>query len=53
MFHGTPLPNLQPILQGGFKGGRLGNVWVAKEPLTSLGYALKAVMKGVFREGGG
>jgi hypothetical protein len=58
MFHGTPLPNLQPILQGGFKGGRDGAVWVAKEPLISLGYALKAAMwgggaRGAFLEGGG
>jgi hypothetical protein len=41
MFHGTPLPNLQPILQGGFKGGQDGAVWVAREPSTSLMYALK------------
>jgi hypothetical protein len=46
VFHGTPLPNLQPILQGGFKGGRDGAVWVAKDPLTSVGYALKGRMGG-------
>jgi hypothetical protein len=38
MFHGTPLPNLQPILQGGF---RPGVVWVAREPSWSIGFALK------------
>jgi hypothetical protein len=38
MFHGTPLPNLQPILQGGF---RHGEVWVAAEPSYSFRFALK------------
>jgi hypothetical protein len=52
MFHGTPLPNLQPILEGGFKGGHDGAVWVAKEPLISLGYALRAAMWGAFFGGG-
>jgi len=46
MFHGTPLPNLQPILQGGFKGGGDGAVWVAEEPMTSIMYALKSVVWG-------
>jgi hypothetical protein len=46
MFHGTPLQNLQPILQGGFKGGIYGAVWVAKEPITSIKYALKTVISG-------
>jgi hypothetical protein len=53
MFHGTPLSNLQPILQGGFKGGHDGAVWVAKEPLISLGYALRAARWGVFFGRGG
>jgi hypothetical protein len=38
MFHGTPLPNLQPILQSGF---RPGVVWVAAEPSYSFRFALK------------
>ena len=41
VFHGTPLPNLQSILQGGFKCGLDGAVWVAREPLNSVFYALK------------
>jgi hypothetical protein len=41
VFHGTPLPNLQSILQGGFKRGHDGAVWVAREPLNSVSYSLK------------
>lgn len=59
MFHGTSLQNLQPILQGGFKGGNDGAVWVAKEPITSIRYALKIAIwrrgfagAGVGRAGG-
>jgi hypothetical protein len=52
MFHGTPLPNLQPILQNGFEGGRDGMVYAAKEPSLSISYALKGrrVVEG-FRRG--
>jgi hypothetical protein len=41
MFHGSPLPNLQSILQGGFNPGV---VWVAKEPRSSVIFALKGPM---------
>jgi hypothetical protein len=52
MFHGTPLSNLQPILQGGFKGGHDGAVWIAREPSTSLMYALKGMFTMFADEGG-
>jgi hypothetical protein len=41
MFHGTPLLNIQLILQGGFKAGEDGHFWAAKEPLVSVSFALK------------
>jgi hypothetical protein len=41
MFHGTPVPNLQSILQGGFNPGA---IWVAKEPRFSMFFALKGPM---------
>jgi hypothetical protein len=41
MSHGTPVPNLHSILQGGFNPGA---VWVAKEPRFSMFFALKGPM---------
>jgi hypothetical protein len=48
MFHGTPVPNLQSILQDGFNPGV---VWVAKEPRFSMFFALKGPM--IVDRGGG